>query len=342
MPEWGDILQEFSTDFRVFCGILLIIGVFFLVLYFYDIEWSNFKAKSKPLEKRGEQQTAKWIGFSLFFFGFVGLVASSYYLWGLEVSGFVKYDDGLAFPDAEIIVPGSEHGYTNGNGYYELKNVQRNQSHISVKFKDKIIHIESIYLPQTSLGYSYKQDLIVPRIPLKIHGNINDMHGLPVEGIIVNLSSYEANLTTKTNFLGYFSFRDILVHQRPIGPQGIKLSFQSADEREPRFTDSVAIPLEEPYQAAKNVVWIKEDVDVKGCIAPMLNNTNFNYLVVNMGTSYDYPNSSGYYSLINVPISTKTWHICSSTGKELANGTIYPSLTVIDNPAWRPLLLNAH
>ncbi|MCJ7445892.1 MAG: hypothetical protein MUO26_15460 [Methanotrichaceae archaeon] len=248
--------------------------------------------------------------------------------------------------DAEIIIPRTEPAATSEAGQYLLHNVPRNQSRISVKIKNKYIHNESINLSQYSLKPSHNQDLIIDRINLWIHGNVKNRYG-PVEGVIVMLNSSEANLVSETDSFGNFDFGEVRVHHKPIG-RPMTLAFKSRDERDPRIKKPITIPLEEPYEInEKDLIWpLKDEVDVEGTVSSSENDRKLKNMLVmmksEMGESSNYTNDSGYYSLRKVPIDAKDWFIYTPEGTILANGTIFPKLTVTDTQKnWRPLQIKA-
>lgn len=335
-----DLLGRFATDFRLFSLGLFILGLFLIFINYYNIQCKDIKIESKPREKQNGLQINLFLGLAIAFIGFIGFLSSSYYLMGVEVSGFVEYEDGKPLAAVEINIPSVNPGYTNNVGYYTLHNVPRNQSYLSVEIDDKIIHREATKFSQYMLSLSSSQNLTVKLLPLWIHGNLRNEYGDPLGGIIIRLKCDEKDTNCTTDPQGDFDFGKILVHHTPIGLQPMVLSARSTEEKLERISTPIDIPLKEPYEINKFLIWNERNkLVITGVVKYSGDHKKFEDLIVEMNKSHCFVNNTGYYILTKVPITTKEWFVTTPNRTILANGTVYPELTFEENPAYRPLYI---
>lgn len=335
-----DDLERFATDFRLFSLGLFILGLFLIFINYYNVQWKELKIESKPREKQNGLQINLLLGLAISFIGFIGFFSSCYYLMGIEVTGFVEYEDGNPISGVEIDIPKVNPGYTNNVGYYILHNVPRNQSYLFVKVNEKIIHREPTKFSQYMLGLSSSQNITVKLLPLWIHGNLRNEYGDPLHEKIIRLKCNEKDMNVTTDLQGNFDFGKILVHHKPIGLQPMILSARSTDETLERILTPIDISLEEPYEIDQSMIWDERDkLVIIGVVKSAGDIKNLEDLMVKMNKSHCFINSTGYYILQKVPITTNEWLVTTPNGTILDNGTIYPELTFEENPAYRPLYI---
>jgi len=315
--EWINLLLISARDFHVLIAILFFLGLALIVASIVDIPKYGVKPEN--------QRRAFSSGIVIAAFSGLMLVALFVNSMAIDVSGTVKNPDGSAVRNV-IVSIGNHQARTNVKGFYEIPDIYRNESQITVIIKGKP-YPETLDMPY--LYWNVDKDILIMPINLSIEGIVVDVDGRPIEGAWVNIS-WEKDFSQKTNPNGRFYFGR---HEVPFVPAvPLRLFVQLSLEAQPRNRDVLEIPIEEPYTIYHPVTLMPKDwVDVDGQVFLKESYTNVNRtklpdVVVKMADRSSISKEDGSYSLKKVPINSTRYLIIANDGKILANHTIIPIL----------------
>ncbi len=315
--EWINLLLIAAKDLQVLIAILFFLGIILIVVSIVDISKYGVKAENKRMAFLSGIIIAAFSGLMM-----IALFSNS---MAVDVSGMVKNSDGTPVRNV-IVTIGDRQTRTNGEGFYNIPEVPRNNSQINVIIKNKK-YPETLNIPY--ICWNVCKDIIILPINLSIEGDVYDENGNPVNGAWVNLS-WEKDLSSKTDFCGKFDFGHQQVPFAPTKP--LRLFVRLNPEPKPRNIEVLEIPSEDPYEIYHPVTLIPKDwVNVTGKVflkenKSVLVGTEFPDISVKMADRTARSGADGHYYLSKVPINTANYLITTNDGRVLANHTIYPLL----------------
>lgn len=316
--EWIDFALVAARDFQVLLFVLLCVGLFLFIASFVNIPKFEVKPERQRMVFR--------YGVALMVIFGLPLAILQLIPKGVEVHGFVKYDDGQQVANALVIV-GDDSMRTTSEGEFDFYNVSRNHHQISVLIKsrsfDKILDMPTLF-------WKTELPITIPRIGMNLSGIVEDENKSPIEGSWVNLSGGRED-SRKTDALGKFSFGKLELPFVP--PKPLVLSVRLPNELLPRVQLTLEIPSEPPYEIDSPIsVPPKDKVDVSGRVIVQDNYTDWNFknvpfVIVIMGDQSNKSDSNGNYIIHNVPINTRNYTLRAADWKLLCNHSIIPRLS---------------
>jgi hypothetical protein len=315
--DWINLLLIAAKDIQVLIVTLFFLGLGLVVASMGEIPLGGSKFGVKP----ENQKKAFLSGISITVASGLILAALLVNSMGVEVSGTVKYSDGRPVRDTNVFI-GTHLGRTNAMGYYEIDDVQRNESQVTVIIKDKHSY-DTVDIP--GLYWKKKKDITILPINLSIYGEVVDEERKAVEEAWVNISSDKVR-SEMTDTKGEFNFGKQEVPF--VTPKPLTLFVQLPDEPIPRNKEVLEIPKEEPYIIYRPITLRPKDyVDVSGRVILKHNYTDRTRMgmpdvIVSMDQRTALSEDDGSYTIKKVPINAKSYLIMSADGKILANHTL--------------------
>lgn len=319
MPEneWINLLLMAAKDFQILIALLFFLGIVLIIISIVDVSKYGVKAENKKM--------AFMSGIAIAVFAGLMIAVIFTNSMGINVSGTVANPDGSPVRNVVVSI-GNHEARTNGNGYYSIPEVPRNESQVNVIIRGNT-YPETVEMPD--LYWNVRKDIIILPINLSIEGEVYDEDGSPVSGASVNLS-WENDISTITDSYGKFDFG---YQQVPfVLTKPLRLFVRLSPEVKPRNIVVLKIPSEEPYEIYYPVKLMPKDwVNVTGTVILKENNSTgegiaYPRAVIYMGDKIARSGESGSYFLSKVPINTERYILKTSEGQILANHTIFPLL----------------